>query len=48
MKKYDAIFREAAAGAGNVSLDKIAWFMRHVIPVDSEKVTIYKTIESKS
>ena len=40
----DAIFREAAAGAGNVSLDKISWFMPHVIPADDEKVSIYKTI----
>ena len=43
----DAIFRGAAAGAGNVSLDKIAWFMPHVIPADAEKFSIYKTIESK-
>ena len=33
----DAIFRLAAAGAGKVSLDKISWFMPHVIPADSEK-----------
>ena len=32
----DAIFRGAAAGAGKVSLDKISWFMPHVIPADSE------------
>ena len=38
----DAIFREAAAGAGK---DKIAWFMPHVIPADAEKCSIYKTIE---
>ena len=42
----DAIFR-AAAGAGKVSLDKISWFMPHVIPADAEKFSIYKTIESK-
>ena len=40
----DAIFRGAAAGAGKVSLDKISWFMRHVIPDDAEKFSIYKTI----
>ena len=43
----DAIFRGAAAGAGKVSLDKIAWFTPHVIPADAEKFSIYKTIESK-
>ena len=43
----DAIFRGAAAGAGKVSLDKIAWFMPHVIPADTEQFSIYKTIESK-
>ena len=43
----DAIFRGAAAGAGKVSLNKISWFMSHVIPADAEKFSIYKTIESK-
>ena len=43
----DAIFREAAAGVGKVNLDKISWFMPHVIPADAEKLSIYKTIESK-
>ena len=43
----DAIFRRAAAGAGKVSLEKISWFMPHVIPADAEKFSIYKTIESK-
>ena len=43
----DAIFRLAADGAGKVSLDKISWFMPHVIPSDSENFSIYKTIESK-
>ena len=33
----DAIFREAAAGAGKVSLYKISWFMPHVISADVEK-----------
>ena len=42
----DAIFRAAAAGSGKVSLDKISWFMPHVIPNDAEKSSIYKTIES--
>ena len=43
----DAIFRGAAADAEKVSLDKISWFMHHVIPADAEKFSIYKTIESK-
>ena len=43
----DAIFRGAAAGAGKVSLDKISWFMPHIIPADAEKFSIYKTIKSK-
>ena len=29
----DAIFRGAAAGDGKVRLDKISWFMPHLIPV---------------
>ena len=33
----DAIIRGATAGAGKVSLDKISWFMPHVIPVNTEK-----------
>ena len=43
----DAIFRGAAAGAVKVSLDKISWFMPHVISADAEKFFIYKTIELK-
>ena len=43
----DAIFRGAAAGAGKVSLDKMSWFMPHVIPADANKFSIYKAIESK-
>ena len=43
----DAIFRGATAGSGKVSLDKISWFMPHVIPADAEKFSIYKTSESK-
>ena len=36
----DAIFREAAAGSGKVSLDKISWFMPNVIPANAEKFSI--------
>ena len=43
----DTIFRTAAAGTEKVSLDKISWFIPHVIPEDAEKFSIYKTIESK-
>ena len=43
----DAIFRGATAGAGKVSLDKMLWFMPHVIPADAEKFSFDKTIESK-
>ena len=43
----DAIFRGAAAGAEEVSQDKISWFMPHVIPADAEKFSLYKTMESK-
>jgi len=43
----DAIFRADAAGAGKVSLDKISWFVPHVLPADAEKFPLYKNIESK-
>ena len=41
----DVIFRAAAAGAGKVNLDKMLWFMSHVISADAEKFSIYKIIE---
>ena len=43
----DAVFIEAAACAGKFNLDKISWFMPHVIPADAEKFSMCKTIESK-
>ena len=43
----DAIFRAATADAGRVSLDKISWLMPHVLPADTEKFQLYKSIESK-
>jgi hypothetical protein len=43
----DAIFRANAAAAGKVNLDKIPWFMPHIIPSDMERMQLYKTIESK-
>ena len=44
----DAIFRAAAADAGKVNLDKISWFMPHVVPSDMERLKLYKIIESKT
>ena len=47
-KTYDdAIVRGAAASVGKVSLDKSSWFMPHVMPADTEKFSIYETMESK-
>ena len=43
----DAIFRGATSGVGKVSLDRMSWFMPHVIPAHAEEFSIYKTIESK-
>ena len=43
----DAIFRGAAAGAGKVSLDKISWFMPHVIPVDAESFPFTTLLNQK-
>jgi len=45
---YDAIFRAAATNAGKIVLTKLSWYMPHVLPNDQEKLTLYKTIESKS
>ena len=44
----DAIYRAAAADASKVTLDKVSWFMPHVLPADAEKLQLYKTIESKA
>jgi len=43
----DAIFCANAADAGKVTIDKIAWFMPHMLPADVEKSSIYKEIKSK-
>ena len=37
----NAIFRANAADAGKVTIDKIAWFMPHVLPADAEKFFLY-------
>jgi len=44
----DAIFRANAVDAAKVTIDKISWFMPHVLPADAEKFSIYKEIESKA
>ena len=43
----DAIFRGAAAGAEKVSVDKIAWFMPHVIPADAESFQFARLLNQK-
>ena len=43
----DAIFRAKAADAGIITLDKISWYMPHVMPADKEKMKLYKIIEKK-
>ena len=47
----DAIFRlptdAGAHAAGKVSVDKLSWFMPQILPADSEKFQLYKSIESK-
>ena len=43
----NAIFRLAAVDAGKIRLDKIAWYMPHVLPADKDKIQLYKIIEKK-
>jgi len=43
----DAISRANAADAGKVSMNKISWFVPHVLLADAEKFPLYKNIESK-
>ena len=43
----DAIFRFNNVDAGKVSLEKISWFMPHVLPADAEKLSLYNSIEAK-
>ena len=43
----DAIFRVNAAANGKVRLDKLMWFMPHVMPADKDKIELYKIIEKK-
>ena len=43
----DAIFRVNAAANGKITLDKISWYMPHVMPADKDKMELYKIIEGK-
>ena len=43
----NAIFRTAATDAGTIRLDKIRWFMPHVIPSDAYRLQLDKVIEKK-
>ena len=44
----DAIFKAAAVDKGEITLDKVSWFIPHVLAADAEKFQLYKIIESKS
>ena len=43
----DTIFRANASDVGKITLDKISWYMPHVMPADKEKMELYKIIEKK-
>ena len=43
----DSIFRENAADEGRILIDKISWFMPHVIPSDAYRLQLDKIIEKK-
>ena len=43
----DAIFRVNAAAKGKIMLDKISWYVPHVMPADKDKLELYKIIERK-
>ena len=43
----NAIFRDNAAANGVVELEKISWFMPHVIPSDAYRLQLDKIIEKK-
>ena len=43
----DVIFRVNAAANGKIVLDKISWYMPHVMPADKDKMELYKIIEGK-
>ena len=41
------IFRANGVDPGKITLNKISWFMPHVIPADKDKMELYKIIERK-
>ena len=43
----DIIFRTNATDEGRILIDKISWFMPHVIPSDAYRLQLYKVIEKK-
>ena len=43
----NAIFRNGATDAGIIKLEKIRWFMPHVIPSDAYRLQLDKVIEKK-
>ena len=43
----DSIFRTNATGEGIVKIEKIRWFMPHVIPSDAYRLQLHKIIEKK-
>ena len=43
----NAIFRAAAVDVGKIRLDRISWYMPHVMPADKDKMELYKIIEKK-
>ena len=43
----EAIFRDNDVDPGKITLSKISWFMPNVIPVDRDKMELYKIIERK-
>ncbi|XP_060085074.1 uncharacterized protein LOC132564438 [Ylistrum balloti] len=44
----DAIFRNANVDDGKITLEKVSWFMPHVLPADAEKFQLYKTLDSNA
>ena len=43
----NAIFRNNAAAAGKINIERIRWFMPHVIPSDAYRLQLDKVIEKK-
>ena len=43
----NAIFKANAADNDKIRLDKISWYMPHVMPADKDKMELYKIIERK-